>query len=117
MAQISSRQDFYPKLQASAGSSGEESAYQYRRPGFDPWVKKIPWRRECLPTPVFLPAEFHGQESLVGYSTRGHSELGTTERLTLHFLRKDDSGPEKTLNLAGLQLMRTKTLKFRQPSG
>ena len=53
----------------------------------------------------------------MGYSTRGHRELATTERLTLHFQRKDDSGPEKPLNLAGLQLMRTKTLKFRQPSG
>ena len=27
---------------------------QCRRPGFDPWVEKIPWRREWLPTPVFL---------------------------------------------------------------
>ena len=24
------------------------------------------------PTPVFLPGEFHGQESLAGYSPRGH---------------------------------------------
>ena len=36
--------------------------------GFDPWVRKIPWRRERLPTPVILPEEFHGQWSLVGYS-------------------------------------------------
>ena len=28
------------------------------RPGFDPWVRKIPWRREWLPDPVFLPEEF-----------------------------------------------------------
>ena len=28
---------------------------------FDPWVKKIPWRRACQPTPVFLPGESHGQ--------------------------------------------------------
>ena len=33
---------------------------QYRRPGFDPWVGKIPWRKERLPTPVFWPREFHG---------------------------------------------------------
>ena len=39
---------------------------QCRRPGFDPWVGKIPWRREWLPTPEFLPGEFHGQRSLVG---------------------------------------------------
>ena len=30
------------------------------RLGFDPWVGKIPWRRARLPTPVFLPREFHG---------------------------------------------------------
>jgi len=29
------------------------------RPGFNPWVGKIPWRRERLPTPVFWPGEFH----------------------------------------------------------
>ena len=34
---------------------------------FDFWVKKIPWRREWLPTPVFLTGEFHGQRSLAGY--------------------------------------------------
>ena len=35
--------------------------------GFDPWVGKIPWRREWLPTWVFLPEESHEQSSLVGY--------------------------------------------------
>ena len=34
---------------------------------FDPWVGKIPWRREWQPTPVFLPGKSHGQRSLVGY--------------------------------------------------
>ena len=29
--------------------------------------------------PVFLPGEFHGQRSLVGYSPWGHRELDTTE--------------------------------------
>ena len=32
------------------------------------WVGKIPWRREWLPTPVFLPDEFYGQRSQAGYS-------------------------------------------------
>ena len=35
---------------------------------FDPWVGKIPWRREWLPTPVFLPGGLHGQRGLVGHS-------------------------------------------------
>ena len=34
-----------------------------------PWVGKIPWRGEWLPTPVFLPGESNGQRSLVGYSS------------------------------------------------
>ena len=40
---------------------------QCERPRFDPWVGKIPWRREWLPTWIFLPGEFHGQRSLAGY--------------------------------------------------
>jgi len=35
---------------------------------YNPWVRKISWRREWLPTPIFLPGEFHGQKSLTGYS-------------------------------------------------
>ena len=31
-----------------------------RRPGFNPWVVNIPWRRERLPTPIFWSGEFHG---------------------------------------------------------
>ena len=49
----------------------------------DPWVGKIPWRREWHPTPVFLPGEFHGQRSLAGYSPWGCRESDTAERLTL----------------------------------
>ena len=38
---------------------------------------KDPWRREWLPTGVFLPGESHGQRSLVGYSPWGHRESDT----------------------------------------
>ena len=58
---------------------------QCRRPGFNPWARKIPWRRKWQPTPVFLPAEFHGQRSLVGYSPRGLKKSDMTEWLTLSF--------------------------------
>ena len=50
--------------------------------GFDPWVEKILWRKEWLPTAVFLPGEFHGKRSLVGCSPRGCSELDMTECVT-----------------------------------
>ena len=62
--------------------TGKESACQCRRPGFDPWVGKIPWRREWQTTPVFLPGKSHAQRSLAGYSPRGHKEPETIERLS-----------------------------------
>ena len=64
--------------------SGKGSACQSRRPkrlGFDPWVRKMPWRRKWQPTPVFSPLESHGQRSLGGYSLWGHKELDTAEHL------------------------------------
>ena len=41
-------------------SIGKESSRYARRPLFKSRVRKIPWRRERLPTPVFWPGEFHG---------------------------------------------------------
>ena len=43
-------------------------------PGFG----KIPWRREWLPTSIFLPGEFYGQRSLMGYNPCGLKESDTT---------------------------------------
>ena len=54
-----------------------KSLLQSRRPptmqetGVNPWVQKIPWRREQKTTPIVLPGEFHEQRSLVGYSPWG----------------------------------------------
>ena len=58
--------------------SGKESACQCRR-----WVGKIPWSREWLPTPVFLPGEFRGLKSLAGYTVHGVTESNLTEQLAL----------------------------------
>ena len=52
---------------------------QRGRPGFDPWVGKIPWRWQWQSIPVFLPGDLPGQRSLVGYSPWGHTELDTTK--------------------------------------
>ena len=46
-------------------------------------IGKIPWRREWLPSPVFLPGEFHGQRSLVGYRPWDHKESDVTEQLSV----------------------------------
>ena len=55
---------------------------QCGRPGLDPEVRKIPWKTERLPTPVFLPGEFHELRSLAGYRPWGSKELDMTEQLT-----------------------------------
>ena len=60
------------RLDFPGGSDCKASAYNARRPGFNPWVGKISQRRKWLPTPVFLPGKSHGQRSLVGYSPWGH---------------------------------------------
>ena len=62
---------------------------QCRRPGFNPWVRKIPRRREWQPTPVFLPGESHGQRNLVGYSPWSHKELDPTKWLNTFFCFKE----------------------------
>ena len=82
---------------------------QCKKPGFDSWVRKIPWRREWQATPVFLPGESHGHKSLVGYSPWGRTESDKTKQLTLsyfhfhcHFylhLRTPISVPHLILNL------------------
>ena len=61
--------------------SAEESK-RCKRHGLDPWVGKIPWRRKWQLAPGFLPGEFQGQWSLVGYSPWGCKESDTTEHGT-----------------------------------
>ena len=71
------------------GATGQEPTCQCRgqkRCWFDPWVRKIPWRRAQKPTPVFLSGKFHGQRSLVDYSLQGHKRLVTT-KMTKHASR------------------------------
>ena len=58
-----------------SGSDSKESACS----AGDPWVGKIPWRKEWQPTPVILPGESHGQRRLMDYSSWGGEELDMTE--------------------------------------
>ena len=69
-------------------SDSKSICLQWRRPGFDPWVRKICWRRKWQSTPVLLPGKSHEQRSLIGYSPWGHKESDMTERL--HFTIIED---------------------------
>ena len=63
-------------------TSGKEPICQcrrHKRHRFDPWVRKIPWKRAWQPTPVLLPGESQGHRSLLGYSAQYHKESDTTD--------------------------------------
>ena len=70
---------FTTKQGFPGGSDGKKIHLQCRRPGFSPWVGKIPLRRTCPLTPVFLPEESPWTEEAVGYSPWGCKELDTTD--------------------------------------
>ena len=56
------------------GASGKKPACRcrrHKRPGFDPWVGKTPWRRAWQPTPVFLPGESPWTEEPGGLQSIG----------------------------------------------
>ena len=63
------------------------SCLQCRRPGFDPWVRKIPWRGKWQPILVLLPGKSHGQRSLVDYSPWDLKESDTTSDFTFTFFQ------------------------------
>ena len=84
---------------------GESVCPQCGRPGFDPWVRKIPWRRKWQSTPVFLPGESHGWRSLVGYSPQGRKEWDTTERL--HLTLEIELSYDLAIRVLGTYLKRT----------
>ena len=94
--------DTTEQLNYPGGSEVKASACSFLRPGFNPWVEKIPWRRKQQPTPVFLPWESHGWRSLVGYSPWGHKELDTTERLQFHFQGISFSSPNSWWTIASI---------------
>ena len=79
---------FWAVLLGFPGStSGKESACQcwsHKICGFDPWIRKILWRRAWQLTQVFLPGDSHGQKSLAGYSPRGLKDWDRTEVTCMH---------------------------------
>ena len=59
----------------SVGKNLPAKQETHRKCRFDPWVRKIPWKRKWQPIPVFLPGESHGHRSLTGYSPWGHKRV------------------------------------------
>ena len=63
---LESKRKTYDIHRASLVAQQLRICLQYRKPGFNPQVGKMPWRRDWQPIPVFLPGDFHGQRSLAG---------------------------------------------------
>ena len=80
---VPSRRGFYSRLHQAlgfpGGASGKEPACQcwrHKKHGFDPWVRKIPWRRAWQPTLVFLPGESTWTEEPSGLPSRELHRVG-----------------------------------------
>ena len=90
------------KLGLRRWCSDKESAWYCKTHRFNPWVRKIPWRRKWQPTLVLLPGKFHGQRSLVGCSSWGHRvghDWATEDtRKVTDFVLEEDQLPEITHN-------------------
>ena len=56
---------------------------KHRRHWFNPWIRKIPWRRKRQPTPSILAWIIPWAESLVDYSPWGPTEFDTTKQVCL----------------------------------
>ena len=81
------------------GSAGKESASNAGDLGSVLGLGRSPGEGNSLPTPVFLPGEFHRQRSLAGYSPWGHKESDTTERLLVCEVRILHAGGKPKTNL------------------
>ena len=78
----------YAPVRASLVAQTVKHLPTWGRPGFDPWVGKIPWRRKWQPTPVFLPGKSHGWRILIGYSPWGLKESTWLNDFTFTFKKK-----------------------------
>ena len=90
-------------------------AVQCRRPGFDPWVGKIRWRRAWQPTPVSLAREPHGQRSLAGYSPWACTESDKNE-VTEHSTAKSSEPGNQQLCAASSSFKCLKTHESLTPT-
>ena len=70
---------------ASLVTQLERICLQYRILGFKPWVRKIPWRSEWLPSPVFLPEESPWTEEPGGLQSKGSQRVRYDEA-TYHLI-------------------------------
>ena len=95
---------WYRVLGFLGSASGKGPACQCRRHKrywFDPWIRKIPWRRHGNPLLLFLPGESHGRRSLAGYKSMGSQRVRhdwVTEHAHTHVWTAPTGGLQIGLN-------------------
>ena len=73
-----------PNMGFPGGSDSKESVYNARDLGLIPGLRRASGEGNGNPLQYSCPENsWHGQKSLVGYSSRGRKDLDTTEQLTL----------------------------------
>ena len=114
----------YSNKRASWWLSNKESTWNTGATedvGSIPWSGGSPWRKEWLPTPVFLPGKFHGLRSLAGYSLWGlrvghdWSDLACTNKNFLKNVRNsntDNSKKTETTHLSVNQWTDTQNVVY-----
>ena len=87
----------------------------------NPWVRKIPFRREWIPTPVFFPGEFHGQRSLKGLQSiglqRARHDLVTNTFQSIHSLSIYQKDPLEEDMATNSSILAWRILWTKKPGG
>ena len=89
------------------GGSAVKTLPASRRPRFDPWVGKIPWRRKWQPCLQFLPGNSHRQRSLAGYSPWSLKESETTEHVEMKATNVNTNALKKQFKIRRCKFQRT----------
>ena len=89
--------DFHFHVGFPGGLDSKESPYKCRRLRFNPWVRKIPWRRAWPPTPVFLPGEspwteVPGRLQSMGSQRVRHNWAAKHNKHSTSYVRKKKDG-------------------------
>ena len=96
------------------GSDGIESACNAGNLGSIPRLGRSPGERNGYSL-IFLPGEFHGQRSLMGYNLWGNKELDMTEQFIFIYIFGASLVAQRLKRLPGMRETRVRSLGWEDP--